>query len=141
MSVIPARPHARPLRRSLAVLAATTLAVGLGSGIGSPALADDDGPVAGTSLPVVDLPAPEGGAATPMATIESAEEFCGWLSGIYDSKPSSYTVRTINCRSTDVFVKGVYRAGGFGPCVLVPARHSRHLGGSLLKPIEKSQIC
>ncbi|WP_448630012.1 hypothetical protein [Cellulomonas soli] len=76
-----------------------------------------------------------------MATIESAEEFCGFLSDIYDSKPSSFTLRTVNCRHTDVFVKGVYRNGGFGPCVLVPARHSRHLGGSLFKPLEKSQIC
>lgn len=140
MSVVPARPHVRRGRPGLAALAVSVLTAGLCATGAVPAVADD-GPQPGTSLPVVDQPAPDGGHATPMATIESAEEFCSWMTGIYDAKPSSYTLRTINCRYTDVFVKGVYRNGGFGPCVLVPARHSRHLGGSLLKPFEKSQIC
>ena len=36
--------------------------------------------------------------------------------------PTYYTVRVYNCRTTDVFVKGVYLNGTFGTCVLVPAR-------------------
>ncbi|MGN8245692.1 hypothetical protein ACTHAM_002817 [Cellulomonas soli] len=137
MSVMPARPATRRVRTALAALVVAGLTV---TALAGPASADEDGPVAGTSLPVVTLPTPDSGTR-PMATIEDAEEFCSWMTGIYDSKPSSFTVRTVNCRTTDVFVKGVYRNGGFGPCVLVPARHSRHLGGSLLKPLEKSQIC
>lgn len=84
---------------------------------------------------------PTGGEVGVLATIESAEEFCGFLSDVYVHKPTWYTVRTVNCRSTDVFVKGRYANGSFGTCVLVPARHSRHLGGSLLRPMEASQIC
>jgi hypothetical protein len=87
------------------------------------------------------VPRPRTGEVGIQATIENEEAFCGVLGGVYVSKPTWYTVRTINCRHTDVFVKGRYANGTFGTCVLVPARHSRHLGGSLLKPMEDSQIC
>ena len=84
---------------------------------------------------------PAGGVVQPFATIENEEEFCRWLTGIYVNHPTYYTVRVINCRHTDVFVKAVYLNGTFGTCVLVPARNSRHLGGSVVKPIDNAQIC
>ncbi|NUU16229.1 hypothetical protein HP550_03065 [Cellulomonas humilata] len=82
-----------------------------------------------------------GGLVQPMATIEDEEEFCRWLTGVYVNHPTYYTVRVYNCRATDVFVKGVYLNGSFGTCVLVPARSSRHLGGSVLKPLDGAQVC
>ena len=82
-----------------------------------------------------------GGVVQPYATIEGEEAFCKWLTGIYVNHPTYYTVRVYNCRRTDVFVKAVYLNGTFGTCVLVPARHSRHLGGSVVKPIDDAQIC
>ena len=82
-----------------------------------------------------------GGVVQPFATIEGEEEFCRWLTGVYVNHPTYYTVRVYNCRHTDIFVKAVYLNGTFGTCVLVPARHSRHLGGSVVKPIDDAQIC
>jgi len=100
-------------------------------------------PVAGGDLPVGSvqgLPRPHAGVGIA-ATIEDEEAWCGYLTGVYVYKPAYFSVRTINCRYTDVFVKPVYLNGTFGTCVLVPARHSRHLGGSVVKPMEESQIC
>ncbi|WP_315097528.1 hypothetical protein [uncultured Cellulomonas sp.] len=77
----------------------------------------------------------------PQATIEGEEAFCKWLTGVYVNHPTYYTVRVYNCRYTDIFVKGVHLNGTFGTCVLVPARSSRHLGGSVVKPIDDAQIC
>lgn len=82
-----------------------------------------------------------GGVVQPFATIENEEAFCKWLTGVYVNHPTYYTVRVYNCRHTDIFVKAVYLNGTFGTCVLVPARHSRHLGGSIVKPIDDAQIC
>ncbi|WP_421734434.1 hypothetical protein [Cellulomonas sp.] len=82
-----------------------------------------------------------GGLVQPLATIEDEEEFCRWLTGVYVNHPTYYTVRVYNCRTTDVFVKGVYLNGTFGTCVLVPARSSRHLGGSVVKPLDGAQVC
>lgn len=82
-----------------------------------------------------------GGVVRPFATIENEEAFCKWLTGVYVNHPTYYTVRVYNCRHTDIFVKAVYLNGTFGTCVLVPARHSRHLGGSVVKPIDDAQIC
>jgi len=87
-------------------------------------------------------PVPVTGAiARPTATIEGEEEFCKWLTGVYVNHPAYYTVRVYNCRTTDVFVKGVYLNGTFGTCVRVPARSSRHLGGSVVKPLDDAQVC
>ncbi|GIG22898.1 hypothetical protein Cch01nite_36220 [Cellulomonas chitinilytica] len=108
-----------------------------------PAAGPAAGPVAGPDLPVETLPGlpqPHSGVSVA-ATIEDEEAWCGYLTGVYVYKPAYYSVRTINCRDTDVFVKPVYLNGTFGTCVLVPARHSRHLGGSVIKPMEESQIC
>ena len=82
-----------------------------------------------------------GGIVRPTATIEDEEEFCRWLTGLYVNHPTYYTVRVYNCRTTDVFVKGVYLNGTFGTCVRVPARSSRHLGGSVVKPFDDAQVC
>jgi len=82
-----------------------------------------------------------GGVVQPFATIEGEEEFCRWLTGLYVNHPTYYTVRVYNCRQTDIFVKAVYLNGTFGTCVLVPARSSRHLGGSVVKPVDNAQIC
>ena len=134
----------RASTRSVPV-AVTSLLLGVALCLGAaPAHASDaTGPVAGGDLPVTTLPGlPEPHAGVGItATIEDEEAWCGYLSGVYVYKPAYYSVRTINCRYTDVFVKPVYLNGTFGTCVLVPARHSRHLGGSVVKPIEESQIC
>jgi hypothetical protein len=85
---------------------------------------------------------PDGDALVqPYATIEDEEAFCRWLTGIYVNHPTYYTVRVYNCRYTEVFVKGEYLNGTFATCVLVPARSSRHLGGSVVKPMEDAQVC
>lgn len=81
------------------------------------------------------------GVVQPYATIENEEAFCKWLTGIYVNHPTYYTVRVINCRPTAVFVKAEYLNGTFGTCVLVPARSSRHLGGSVVRPVDNAQIC
>ena len=81
------------------------------------------------------------GAVRPQATIENEATFCQFLSGYYLGHPSWYSARVYNCRSTDIFIQAVYFGGGYGTCVLVPAKHSRHLGGSLIKPIEDIRIC
>ena len=106
------------------------------------------GLVAATPSAAADRPDPAllqrssgGGVVQPFATIENEEDFCKWLTDIYVNHPTSYTVRVINCRHTAVFVKAVYLNGTFGTCVLVPARNSRHLGGSVVKPIDNAQIC
>lgn len=110
----------------------------------SPAHADARPGPAGAGLPVgvaaPPVPHPGVGAA-PQATIEDEEDFCGYLTGVYDYKPAYFTVRTINCGYSTTFVKAVYARGGYGLCLPVPARSSRHLGGSLFKPVEKSQLC
>jgi hypothetical protein len=134
----------RASTRALPV-ALTSLLLGAGLSLAAvPAHASDGtGPVAGGDLSVgalPGLPQPRAGASVA-ATIEDEDAWCGYLGGVYVYKPSYFSVRTINCRSTDVFVKPVYLSGAFGTCVLVPARHSRHLGGSVVRPMEDSQIC
>ncbi|MDC7122921.1 hypothetical protein OMK64_15415 [Cellulomonas fimi] len=135
----------RPVRARL-LRAATGLAVAVGGVlVAAPALAAvdpaaDQPPTGATST--VPPGAADVGEVGIQATIEDAEEFCGAaLGGVYVFKPTPYTVRSVNCRSSDVFVKGRYSNGTFGTCVLVPARHSRHLGGSVLKPMVDAQLC
>ncbi|NKY41142.1 hypothetical protein [Cellulomonas septica] len=133
----------RRLVRARLVRAAVGLAVATGGVlVAAPALgAVTDDPETSTTL----TPPPgaaDDGTVGILATIEDAEEFCGpALGGVYVFKPTPYTVRSVNCRDTDVFVKGRYSNGSFGTCVLVPARHSRHLGGSVLKPMADAQLC
>ncbi|MDQ0373207.1 hypothetical protein [Cellulomonas humilata] len=129
------RTPARTRRALVSVLSALTL---LGGGI-----AAAEPSVAGDRLDpaLLEVQTGTGGVVRPFATIEGEEEFCKWLTGVYVNHPTYYTVRVYNCRQTDIFVKAVYLNGTFGTCVLVPARHSRHLGGSVVKPIDDAQIC
>jgi len=129
------RTPARTRRALVSVLSALTL---LGGGIAAAAPS-----VAGDRLDpaLLEVQTGTGGVVRPFATIEGEEEFCKWLTGVYVNHPTYYTVRVYNCRQTDIFVKAVYLNGTFGTCVLVPARHSRHLGGSVVKPIDDAQIC
>lgn len=136
----------RPVRARL-LRAAVGLAVATGGllvaapAVAAPAVAavgDDPAEVATLAPP----PGASDGDVGIMATIEDAEAFCGAaLGGVYVFKPTPYTVRSVNCRYSDVFVKGRFSNGTFGTCVLVPARHSRHLGGSVLKPMADAQLC
>ncbi|QHT56358.1 hypothetical protein GXP71_09900 [Cellulomonas sp. H30R-01] len=135
--------HVRRLVRARLVRAAVGLAVATGGVVvAAPALGavtHDPGTSATLTPP---RGAVDDGTVGILATIEDAEEFCGpVLGGVYVFKPTPYTVRSVNCRDTDVFVKGRYSNGSYGTCVLVPARHSRHLGGSVLKPMADAQLC
>ena len=129
-------------RRALgAVLGALVLVVG-GLLAATPSVATDRPDRPHRPDQALLLPFPDTrGEVRPQATIEDEEAFCRWLTGFYVAHPTYYTVRAYNCRSTDIFVKGEYLNGGFSTCVLIPARHSRHLGGSVIKPIEDAQIC
>jgi hypothetical protein len=138
---MPAPTRAR--RVLAAVLSAVALLVG-GLVAATPSAAADDPVLIGTQqrLDPALVEAPRtGGVVRPFATVESEEEFCRWLNGVYVNHPTYYTVRVYNCRETDIFVKAVYLNGTYGTCVLVPARHSRHLGGSVVKPVDNAQIC
>lgn len=130
-------PAAVRRRRTLvSVLSALTLLLGGLGAAAAPAVAAE------RPDPALLQPALGTGAVVrPFATIENEEAFCRWLTGVYVNHPTYYTVRVYNCRHTDIFIKAVHLNGTFGTCVLVPARHSRHLGGSVLKPIENAQIC
>ncbi|WP_456788788.1 hypothetical protein [Cellulomonas sp. P5_C5] len=139
------RTPARTRRALVSVLSALTLLAG-GVAAAAPSVAASPvttPPVAADRLDPALLEAQLGTGAVvrPFATIENEEEFCKWLTGTYVNHPTYYTVRVYNCRQTDIFVKPVYLNGTFGTCVLVPARHSRHLGGSVVKPIDNAQIC
>lgn len=134
---MPAPVRTRP---ALAVLGALVLVLGgivaAAPSVAAPSVAADR---LDPTLERVEL-AP-GGDVRPQATIENEEAFCGFLSGWYVNHPTWYTVRVYNCRHTDIFIKGVHLNGTFATCVLVPARHSRHIGGSIVKPMEDAQIC
>jgi hypothetical protein len=136
----------RRLVRARVARAAVGLAVATGGAlVSAPALgAAPDAPDAPEiSATLIPPPGAAGdGEVGVLATIEDAEAFCGpALGGVYVFKPTPYTVRSVNCRDSDVFVKGRFSNGSFGTCVLVPARHSRHLGGSVLKPMADAQLC
>ena len=137
---------ARTRRVLASVLSAAALLVG-GLVAATPSVAADglDPVLLGTQQrldpALLDAQRGTGGVVQPYATIEGEEEFCRWLTGVYVNHPTYYTVRVYNCRQTDIFVKAVYLNGTFGTCVLVPARHSRHLGGSVVKPVDNAQIC
>ncbi|MFC0716022.1 hypothetical protein [Cellulomonas biazotea] len=135
----PRAARATAVSRATRVVASLALVVG-GLAVAVPAGAADEAPAPTTDRVLV-APGGAGRGVGVQATIENEEEFCSFLSDVYVYKPAYYSVRTINCRHSDVFVKGRYLNGTYGTCVLVPARHSRHLGGSVLKPMEDSQIC
>lgn len=102
------------------------------------AAAVDDAPPA-SGVPVVGPP-PTGASGT-LATVEDAESWCAYLSSFYLSFPSPWSARVINCRPSDLFVAPVYSDGTLGMCVLVPARHSRHLGGNVARWVTDIRLC
>jgi|GEM_PF-1229201 len=151
-----ARAHAARRRRArhrtgavLAVVVATVAtalpaaATGLGATTGSgtePAVgagASLEPGASGTGA----LPAPGNGTVRPQDTIEDEEAWCGYLSSYYLSFPSPWSARVINCRHSGLFVAPVYSDGSLGMCVLVPARHSRHLGGNIARWVTDIRLC
>lgn len=136
------RPH-----RVAAVVAAVAAA-----GIAVPAVAQAGSPpVAASATQVVErpavpvttqaLPGTTSGGAVPQATVEDESAWCAYLSSHYLTFPSPWSARVINCRSSQLFVAPVYSDGGLGMCVLVPARHSRHLGGNVARWVTDIRLC
>ncbi len=132
-----ARDAARERARRRAVVG-LALAVGLG-GIVAPATA---GVAAATSAVggVSTLPGPDVDVR-PMATIENEEEWCSYLSSYYLAFPSPWSARVYNCRHSAIFIAPLFSDGSRGLCVLVPARHSRHLGGNVAKWVTDIGLC
>ncbi|MBO0922834.1 hypothetical protein J1G42_18600 [Cellulomonas sp. zg-ZUI222] len=86
-------------------------------------------------------PLPRTGDARPQATIEDEEAWCSYLSSYYLAFPSPWSARVINCRHSALFVAPLYSDGSRGMCVLVPARHSRHLGGNIARWVTDIRLC
>ena len=88
------------------------------------------------------LPLPDDrGAVRALATVEDADAWCDYLSSYYLAFPTPWSARVINCRSSDLFVAPVYSDASLGMCVLVPARHSRHLGGNVARWVTDIRLC
>lgn len=87
------------------------------------------------------LPPPGRGPIGTQATVEDAEAWCDYLSSYYLAFPSPWSARVINCRSSNLFVAPLYSDGSLGMCVLVPARHSRHLGGNVARWVTDIRLC
>ncbi|ADG75293.1 hypothetical protein Cfla_2403 [Cellulomonas flavigena DSM 20109] len=103
-------------------------------------VAENGGVVAldgGGALPLPD----DRGAVRALATVEDADAWCAHLSSYYLAFPSPWSARVINCRSSDLFVAPVYSDASLGMCVLVPARHSRHLGGNVTRWVTDIRLC
>ncbi len=81
------------------------------------------------------------GDARDLPTVEDEDSWCAYLASHYVSFPSPWTARVINCRHGDLFVAPVHSDGSHGMCVLVPARHSRHLGGSIARWVTDTRLC
>lgn len=133
---------------ALATAVLTGLVAGLVTALAAaPALASAGlpEPVApGTVLPAPadpGLPGTGGGGAAPLDTIEDEEAWCSYLSSSYLAFPSPWSARVYNCRHTSMFVAPVFSNGTVGMCVLVPARHSRHLGGNVTKWVTDIRVC
>lgn len=147
------RPAPRARRAGTAGLV-TAVLTGLVAGLlsaaaAAPALASLPQPVAPRTV----LPGPAGGDATspgvpepgheaqPLATVEDEEAWCSYLSSHYLAFPSPWSARVYNCHHTAMFVAPVFSNGTVGMCVLVPARHSRHLGGNVGKWVTDIRVC
>ncbi|UZN01965.1 hypothetical protein [Cellulomonas sp. S1-8] len=130
----------RRTRRRVGALLAVVVTVA--TALPAAAAIDDQTPAGPTVLQDTDgtgtLP---GGGTRPQATIEDEDAWCSYLSSSYLSFPSPWSARVINCRDSDLFVAPVYSDGGLGMCVLVPARHSRHLGGSITRWVTDIRYC
>lgn len=143
----PARRRCPPaVRRRTRRRAAAALAVAAAISTAVPAAAGDLDPL--TLLPVdatriAEATVPGRGTTDvrPQATIEDEEAWCSYLSWYYLSFPSPWSARVINCRHTDMFVAPLFSDGSRGMCVLVPARHSRHLGGDIVRRVVDVRVC
>ncbi|GIG39578.1 hypothetical protein [Cellulomonas phragmiteti] len=91
--------------------------------------------------PAPSPPLPRGTAQGPLATIEDEDAWCAYLSSYYLTFPSPWSARVINCRPGNLFVAPLYSDGTLGMCVLVPARHSRHLGGNVVRWVTDIRLC
>lgn len=135
--------HARRRRRTrhrtaVAVVAAVTFSSALPAAAADISLVPRD--VVGAHGTAI-VPAPDDHGARPQATIESAEAWCSYLSSHYLAFPSPWSARVINCRHADIFVAPLFSDGSRGMCVLVPARHSRHLGGNVVRAVVDIRLC
>ena len=130
--------HAEPRRRRraaaalmlLVVLAVALPATTTALGGRADAAAGDERSGTGTGTDVRELPA-----------VDDEEAWCAYFTSHYVSFPAPWTARVINCRDGDLFVAPVHADGSHGPCVLVPARHSRHLGGSIARWVTDTRLC
>ncbi|SFK55062.1 hypothetical protein [Cellulomonas sp. KH9] len=129
----------------LAVIAtATPAAAGAREAVAgavSPPAPDASGATAGAAGSAEAPPLPRTGDARPQETIEDEEAWCSYLSSYYLAFPSPWSARVINCRHSALFVAPVYSDGSRGMCVLVPARHSRHLGGNIARWVTDIRLC
>jgi hypothetical protein len=75
------------------------------------------------------------------AAIDDAEAWCDHVSSYYLAFPSPWSARVVNCRSTDLSVAPVHADDSLGSCVVVPARHSRHLGGDIVRWVTDVRLC
>lgn len=73
--------------------------------------------------------------------VHDEDTWCSYLSSQYLSFPTPWTARVINCSASAVELAPVRADGSLGECVTVPARHSRHLGGSLLSWVADTRPC
>ncbi|MCC2320249.1 hypothetical protein [Cellulomonas xiejunii] len=133
------RAHRRG-RLALAVVAAAAAA------LPTAATARDVGPGVSTARGArmadrASVPATDRDAAGRSAAIEDAEAWCDHVSSYYLAFPSPWSARVVNCRSTDLSVAPVRADGSLGSCVLVPAQHSRHLGGDIIRWVTDIQLC
>ncbi len=73
--------------------------------------------------------------------LSDEDAWCSYLSSQYLSFPAPWTARIINCSGSAVDVAAVRSDGTVGDCVTVPARHSRHLGGTLVAWVTDTRPC
>ncbi|MBO3088688.1 hypothetical protein [Cellulomonas dongxiuzhuiae] len=148
-AAVPATRHerlhaARGRRARRRVTTALAVAAVVATTLPSAATARDAGAArsaaTSTDRSVAAPPAADLDAVTTPGT-EDAEIWCDYLSSYYLAFPSPWTARVINCRSTSLLVAPVRSDGSLGTCVLVPARHSRHLGGNVVRWVTDTRLC
>ncbi|MCM0641106.1 hypothetical protein [Cellulomonas wangsupingiae] len=87
------------------------------------------------------LPRPGAGAAQPDDALQDEDAWCSYLESHYLSFPSPWSARVINCGRDALAVAPVYSDEAPGTCVVVPARHSRHLGGNIARWVTDIRLC
>ena len=87
------------------------------------------------------LPRPGAGASQPDDALQDEDAWCSYLESHYLSFPSPWSARVINCGRDALAVTPVYADEAVGTCVVVPARHSRHLGGNIVRWVTDIRPC